>query len=78
MLQKAGLSDEADPENNLGGSSETMYFIGLDVHKKTSLFFMPRICAVTCSISFIPERVVSLLVLKPSSLVKHLHFTQNP
>ena len=35
MLQKAGLSDEADPENYLGGSSETMYFIGLDVHKKT-------------------------------------------
>ena len=34
-MQKAGLSDEADPENNLGGSSETMYFIGLDVHKKT-------------------------------------------
>ena len=34
MLQKAGLSDEADPENYLGGSSETMYFIGLDVHKK--------------------------------------------
>jgi transposase len=34
-LQKAGLSDEADPENYLGGSSETMYFIGLDVHKKT-------------------------------------------
>ncbi len=24
----------ADSENNLGGSSETMYFIGLDVHKK--------------------------------------------
>ena len=35
MLQKAGLSDEADPENYLGGSSKTMYFIGLDVHKKT-------------------------------------------
>ena len=35
MLQKAGLSEEADPENNLGGSSETMYYIGLDVHKKT-------------------------------------------
>jgi len=35
VLQKAGLSDEADPENYLGGSSETMYFIGLDVHKKT-------------------------------------------
>ena len=35
MLQKAGLSAEADPENDLGGSSETMYYIGLDVHKKT-------------------------------------------
>ena len=35
MLQKAGLSEEADPENYLGGSSETMYYIGLDVHKKT-------------------------------------------
>ena len=35
MLRKAGLSDEADPENNLGGSSKTMYYIGLDVHKKT-------------------------------------------
>ena len=34
-MRKAGLSDEADPENNLGGSSETMYYIGLDVHKKT-------------------------------------------
>ena len=35
VLRKAGLSVEADPENYLGGSSETMYFIGLDVHKKT-------------------------------------------
>ncbi|HEY2039487.1 MAG TPA: transposase, partial [Edaphobacter sp.] len=35
MLQKAELSGQADSENNLGGSSETMYFIGLDVHKKT-------------------------------------------
>jgi hypothetical protein len=26
---------ETDSENNLGGSSDTMYFIGLDVHKKT-------------------------------------------
>ena len=40
MLQKAELSAEADPENNLGGSSETMYFIGLDVHKKTISFCM--------------------------------------
>jgi hypothetical protein len=29
------LSGEADSENYLGGSSETMYYIGLDVHKKT-------------------------------------------
>jgi hypothetical protein len=36
VLRKAGLSEEADPENNLGGSSETMYYIGLDVHKKPS------------------------------------------
>ena len=35
MLQEAELSGQADSENNLGGSSETMYFIGLDVHKKT-------------------------------------------
>ena len=35
MLQKAELSCEADSENDLGGSSETMYSIGLDVHKRT-------------------------------------------
>jgi SagB-type dehydrogenase family enzyme len=35
VLQKAELSFEADSENYLGGSSETMYYIGLDVHKKT-------------------------------------------
>ena len=35
MLQEAELSREADSENDLGGSSETMYYIGLDVHKKT-------------------------------------------
>ena len=35
MLQKADLSCEADSENYLGGSSETMYYIGLDVHKRT-------------------------------------------
>jgi transposase len=34
-LRKAELSCEADSENYLGGSSETMYYIGLDVHKKT-------------------------------------------
>ena len=38
MLQEAELSAGADSENNLGGSSETMYFIGLDVHKKTISF----------------------------------------
>ena len=32
MLQEAELSGQADSEN-LGGSSEIMYFIGLDVHK---------------------------------------------
>jgi hypothetical protein len=31
-LQKAELSDEDDSENYLGGSSGTMYYIGLDVH----------------------------------------------
>jgi hypothetical protein len=35
VLQEAELSAVADSENNLGGPSETMYFIGLDVHKKT-------------------------------------------
>ena len=35
MLQEAELSVAADSENNLGGSLETMYYIGLDVHKKT-------------------------------------------
>ena len=34
MLQEAELSGLADSENNLGGSSETMDYIGLDVHKK--------------------------------------------
>ena len=38
MLQEAELSALADSENNLGGSSKTMYFIGLDVHKKTISF----------------------------------------
>ena len=38
MLQKAELSAEADSESDLGGSSETMYYIGLDVHKKTISF----------------------------------------
>ena len=37
MLQNAELSVKADSENYLGGSSETMYYIGLDVHKKTNL-----------------------------------------
>jgi transposase len=35
VLRKTELSGEADSENNLGGSSETMYYIGLDVHKRT-------------------------------------------
>jgi transposase len=35
VLQEAELSGLADSENDLGGSSETMYYIGLDVHKKT-------------------------------------------
>src|SRR6201981_3778522 len=34
-VAKAELSCEADSENYLGGLSETMYFIGLDVHKKS-------------------------------------------
>jgi hypothetical protein len=35
VLQEAELSGQADSENDLRGSSEIMYFIGLDVHKKT-------------------------------------------
>jgi transposase len=35
VLRKAELSRKADSENNLGGSSDDMYYIGLDVHKKT-------------------------------------------
>jgi transposase len=38
VLRKAELSREADSENDLGGSSETMYYIGLDVHKKAISF----------------------------------------
>ena len=38
MLQVAELSGQADSENNLGGSSETMYYSGLDVHKKSISF----------------------------------------
>src|ERR1700716_2929627 len=34
-VYKAELSALTDSENNLGGSSETMYFIGLDVDNKT-------------------------------------------
>src|ERR1700749_2094657 len=34
-VAKAELSCEADSENYLGGSSKTMYYIGLDVHKRT-------------------------------------------
>jgi len=35
VLRKAELSIEADSENYLVGSSDDMYYIGLDVHKKT-------------------------------------------
>ena len=36
MLQEAELSGQADSENNLAGSSETMGITsGLDVHKRT-------------------------------------------
>ena len=35
-VAKAELSDEADSENDLGGSSETMYYIGLDVTRGRS------------------------------------------
>jgi hypothetical protein len=38
VLQEAQLSGQADSENDLGGSSETRYYIGLDVHKKTISF----------------------------------------
>src|SRR6201987_2841135 len=38
VLQEAEFSGQADSENDLGGSSETMYFIGLDVHKKSISF----------------------------------------
>ena len=34
-VTKAELSGLADSENNLGGSSESMYYIGLNVHKTT-------------------------------------------
>jgi hypothetical protein len=36
LLQEAERSAEADSENDLGGSSDDMYFIGLDVHKRPS------------------------------------------
>jgi len=42
VLQEAELSGQADSENDLGGSSETMYYIGLDVHKKPSDWPMSR------------------------------------
>src|SRR5271156_6315015 len=34
-VARSWTQHQADSENDLGGSSETMYFIGLDVHKKT-------------------------------------------
>ena len=49
MLQKAELSCEADSENYLGDSSETiMYYIGLDVHKKT-ISYCVKEAAVMCT-----------------------------
>jgi transposase len=47
VLQEAELSGQADSEN-LGGSSETMYFIGLDVHKKT-ISYCVKDAAAVCS-----------------------------
>ena len=49
MLQRAELSGQADSENNLGGSSETMYYIGLDVHKKT-ISYCVRTQLVMCTV----------------------------
>ena len=46
MLQKAELSCEADSENYLGGSSETMYSIGLDVHKRTISYSVKRLASL--------------------------------
>ena len=34
-VRKAELNGDVDSENNHGGSSKPMYYIGLDVHKKT-------------------------------------------
>src|SRR3954469_9095805 len=34
-VQRAELNGDVDSENNHGGSSKNMYYIGLDVHKKT-------------------------------------------
>ncbi|HEY2170487.1 MAG TPA: transposase [Candidatus Angelobacter sp.] len=35
VYKKAELNGDVDSENNHGGSSRRMYYIGLDVHKKT-------------------------------------------
>jgi transposase len=35
VYKKAELNGDVDSENNHGGSSKLMYYIGLDVHKKT-------------------------------------------
>ena len=35
MYKRAELNGNVDSENNHGGSSSYMYYIGLDVHKKT-------------------------------------------
>jgi len=44
VLHKLNSAVRPDSENNHGGSSETiMYFIGLDLHKKTISY-----CVITC------------------------------
>src|SRR5258708_31981953 len=35
VYKRAELNGNVDSENNQGGSSSIMYYIGLDVHKKT-------------------------------------------
>lgn len=37
VLQEAELSGQADSENDLGGTSETMYFVGLDAQEGDQL-----------------------------------------
>jgi hypothetical protein len=54
VLQKAELSGQADSENDLGGSSETMYYIGLDVHKKTISYCVKDAAGQTANRKFAP------------------------